>query len=63
MRMMSYKKIGDRYKVTDHEREEKILPYMKNEQERDFICAQRLGKKEEQLITVKVPFVNLWLVW
>ena len=63
MKMMSYKKVNNRYKVRDHEREEVILPYMKNETERDFICAQRLGKKEDQLIKIKVPFVNLWLVW
>ena len=55
------KQIGDRYSVCVDGRS--ILPYFDDEDQAEFVCANRLGKLQNELNKVRIPFVKVWVAW
>jgi hypothetical protein len=61
MKMGIIKKIGKRYSVCVDGWS--ILPYFDDEDQADFVCANRLGKLQKGLKKIRVPFVKIWIAW
>lgn len=55
------KQIGDRYSVCVDGWS--TLPYFDTEDQADFVCANRLGKLQKELIKIRIPFVKVWVAW
>lgn len=52
---------GDRYSVCVDGRS--VIPYFDNEDQADFVCANRLGKLKKELKKIRVPFTKIWIAW
>lgn len=61
MAMGIIKQIGDRYSVCVDGRS--VIPYFDNEDQADFVCANRLGKLKKELKKIRVPFTKIWIAW
>ena len=61
MKLGIIKQLGRRYSVCVGGWS--ILPYFNDENQADFVCANRLGKLQKGLKKIRVPFVKIWIAW
>lgn len=69
MKLLTIEERNGQFIVTDYYQKLPTSPY-KNEGDAINLCRSRLGKfltdkelSKDKLYKIKVPFINLWLVW